>query len=472
MSGSEKRGGSGTGKAMMTPAEAQAAFGRLVAELGADRVVAVKNPSYIWSPIEFYPLRPRREGLRELKAVLMDMDGTTTTTEPLCIHSLEFMVRAITGQWSKAAWSGFDPQRDLPNVIGNSTTRHVEYLVSTYAGSARPERFARRFLWASAWTLALGRDPGRRTEVLADLAAFGLPEVRNDPAFPAWGAGPADADPPPSIGAFLPPLEARFAAASFPDRVRAAVTIYYQRYHEILAGIREGRGPALAREVLTREKAHLVEPMGQVGIFLALLKGKLGAEGSDIVPLLEKSTRGATSEERERFLSRCAAFAARPAKVGIVTSSIRYEADIVLAEVLRVLRDQVAEWPVSGGLKRELVALFQSTDTLYDAVVTATDSSEIRLKPHRDLYSIALQRIGLEVKEYEAVLALEDSTSGAIAITAAGCGLCVAVPFEGTVHHDFSGADHVVRGGLAELMLARGCFVLSRGPLADGSGLR
>lgn len=63
----------------------------------------------------------------------------------------------------------------------------------------------------------------------------------------------------------------------------------------------------------------------------------------------------------------------------------------------------------------------------YDAFITATDSNEIRLKPHRDLYSIALNQMGIASKDFNKVLGLEDSESGTFAIRAAGVGLCCAV---------------------------------------------
>ena len=103
--------------------------------------------------------------------------------------------------------------------------------------------------------------------------------------------------------------------------------------------------------------------------------------------------------------------------------------------------------------------MFGGVDALYDAFVTASDSSEIRLKPHRDLYSIALQRLGLRRPEYADVLGLEDSTAGVVALRAAGCGLCAAVPFESTAHHDFGAADDVLAGGLAELILRKDLYV-------------
>jgi beta-phosphoglucomutase-like phosphatase (HAD superfamily) len=94
----------------------------------------------------------------------------------------------------------------------------------------------------------------------------------------------------------------------------------------------------------------------------------------------------------------------------------------------------------------------RSPDAYYDAILTASDSSEIRLKPHRDLYSIALHRLGLSPDDFDAVLGLEDSESGLIAIRGAGIGLAVAVPFAQTRGHDLAAAAKINHGGLPELM--------------------
>ena len=447
---------------VLSAEEGGAAFRRQLAELGAERVAVVRNPSYVWAPIELYPLPPRRERLADLRAVVMDMDGTTTTTEPLCLHSLEYMVRAVTGRWSVEQWPGFDEVKDLPHVIGNSTTRHVEYLIATYGAGIEPDHMALRFLLACAWTLARGRDPGRATEIRCDMAALNLAQLGQDPAFLGWRTAAVEEKRPASVEAALPGLSVVFAEASPALRVRAAVTIYYQRYHQILNGIEEGKhlmDDVLAREVVGEVRSHLIEPMRGVALFLSMIKGMLAGEAEAVFPLLEAACPSAPEDAKERFLRQCQAFERQPVRLGVVTSSIRYEAEIVLGEVLRVIRDEVARWPVSAELRLRLVALFGGTDTLYDAFVTASDSSEIRLKPHRDLYAIALHRLGLETDAYAAVLGLEDSTAGVVAIQTAGCGLCVAVPFDATAHHDFTAADHVVRGGLAELMLAHGLFV-------------
>jgi beta-phosphoglucomutase-like phosphatase (HAD superfamily) len=443
-------------RSVLTAAEAAEAFAAMVASLGATEVAVVKNPAGIYAPLEFYPLAPRRERLRALCAVVMDMDGTTTTTEPLCLHSLEDMVRSTMRDGT--AWAGLDHDKDLPFVVGNSTTRHVEHLLEDYSPRIDPEAFCRRLLWTTAWTCARGRDAGRKTETVADIAALGLGALATDAEFLAWG-GARETPAPARFAALVPALAEKLWAAPFPLRVRCAVTIYYQRYHHILELLDEGRTEGLARRIFKEDRLDLIEPMPGVAVFLAMVKGMLGDEAESVYPALAAQAKRVPPGSREGFVALCRRLAARPAKLGIVTSSIAYEARIVLREVLRVVRRQVEAWPVSAGLRQRLLALFRDTDSLYDAFITASDSSEIRLKPHRDLYAIALHRFGVPVADYDAVIGFEDSASGVTAIKAAGCGMCVAVPFESTRRHDFTAADYIAWDGFPELMLERRMFL-------------
>lgn len=448
----------GRARSIITAAEAAEAFAKMLSALGAAEVAVVRNPQGIYAPCEFYPLAPRRRHLRDLRAVVMDMDGTTTTTEPLCLHSLEHMVRSAMREGE--AWAGLDREKDLPYVVGNSTTRHVEHLLEAYGPRIDPEKFCRRLLWTTAWTCARGRDAGRKTETAADAVALGLGGLASDPAFLAWGA--EDEPPPPShVARLAPDLARKLWAAPFPLRVRCAVTIYYQRYHHILELLDEGRTEGLARRIFKDDRVDLIEPMPGVAVFLALVKGLIGEEAEAVFPALRAHAASVPPGAAEGFAALCRRFAARPVKVGIVTSSIAYEARIVLKEVLRVVRRQVQGWGASAGLKERARALFRDTDTLYDAFITASDSSEIRLKPHRDLYAIALHRFGLPPEDYDTVIGFEDSASGVTAIKAAGCGMCVAVPFESTRRHDFAAADHVAWEGFPEIVLAERLFLRS-----------
>lgn len=429
----------------------------LLAALGSEFAV-VENPSYVFPRYDLYPLAPKRAALeRGLAGAVMDMDGTTTTTEPLCIHSLETMVRRITGNADNPDWPGLDQERDYPHIIGNSTTRHIEYLLDTYGGDVEMDALRQWHVHAAAWTLGHAADEGRRREVRATLNALGVGALMKDSRFTALQAaddlGAPDAQD--ALAALAGEMKERFPAGAKASRVRAAIDIYYQRYHEILAAIAAGRGDAIAREVLHEPGAHLIEPMPGIGVFLATLKGWLGGELAAFSPEL-----GADTPEAAGALAAIGRyFAAHPAKVAIVTSSIAYEANIVLAEVFRLLCSQAMEWPVPDGARTRITEAFRVPASFYDGIITASDSSEIRLKPHRDLYSLALHQLGLHPRDFDRVAGFEDSESGAIAIRAAGIGLCCALPFTMTRGHAFEAASHVCPGGIPEVMAVHHAFL-------------
>ncbi len=157
-------------------------------------------------------------------------------------------------------------------------------------------------------------------------------------------------------------------------------------------------------------------------------------------------------------------FEANPVKLALVTSSIAVEASIVLGEVFRVIVEELPAWPVSSERRRRLADGFSHLDQVYDARITASDSSEIRLKPHRDLYALALHRLGVGPGDFHRVMGFEDSESGVVAIRAAGIPICCALPFAMTQGHRFEAATHVCPGGLPEVMLLKHCF-LSEGLL-------
>jgi beta-phosphoglucomutase-like phosphatase (HAD superfamily) len=454
----------------VTPQEAGNILQELLTELNCDEVAVVKNPAYINSPLELYPLAANhREPLQQLVGVVKDMDGTTTTTEPLCIHSLEWMVRKITNRMDTSVWTGLDHTIDYPHIIGNSTTKHIEYLIKTYESDIQPEAFRKAYLDAVIWTLTCGRDEGRRREVNANIPALGLAGLLEDNELHSVVASgiytPQSA--PQLVDKLLAKYGDTFQLTRFIDKVRAAVDIYYVRYHSILMDIAAGRGRERARELLSDPNKRLVEPMPAVAIFIALIKGWLGEDVALFYDqlaahILAKSHLWKESElvqfkPRLALLGRY--FQNHPVKVAIVTSSIAYEANIVLTEVFNVLREQIAEWPIADTKKEELIKKFHIYQEVYDGFITATDSSEIRLKPHRDLYSIALHQMGIPKSKYEQVVGFEDSESGTIAIRAAGIGVCVAVPFAETAGHDLSAATYILHGQLPETILAYNCFL-------------
>ncbi len=443
---------------------------QLVHQLGEEFAV-IKNPSYIYPPFEIYPLAPKQEQpLNHVSGIVMDMDGTTTTTEALCIHSLEFMTRKITDRISRLTWPGLNRLKDYPHIIGNSTTKHVEYLIKTYGKSIKSNALRRSYLEASLWFFIYGKDPGRLAEVINNLQNLGLKELLNDPHLDKMRRlkNRQKAIPTAACKYFIDKYGAMIKADNFSQIVRMAIDIYYQRYHEILAKIEDGNGEQLSQELLGESNKHLIQPMPGIGIFLALVKGWLGKEltafASILLPHLQKIdpifvNRLDREIVKDQLYRLGCFFQNHPAKVAVVTSSIFYEAHIVLSEVFRILYSEVNQWPLSEKRKEIVKQHFANYQNFYDGFITASDSSEIRLKPHRDLYSIALHRLGIPPSKFKQVIGFEDSESGTIAIRAAGIGRCVAVPFSETAHHNFTAATHVIKGGIPETIIKHHVFV-------------
>ncbi|UCE05708.1 MAG: hypothetical protein JSW07_19275, partial [bacterium] len=407
--------------------------------------------------------------VHQLVAAVMDMDGTTTTTETLCLHSLEYMVRKITDRISKATWAGLDPVEDYPHIIGNSTTKHVEYLIQKYSKKINHEALKSSYFHAALWFLLYGKDQKRIDEVKNNLSNLGCQDLLKDENLLNLIKSKTidEIDSSKMHHHLLETYRNSFHANSFAEIVRAAIDIYYQRYHEILSLIQAGKGESLSIELISKPGSNMIEPMPGVGEFLALIKGWLGEEIVKLLPQILEAYQKTDPEVEKQFnmdtISKnltCIGkqFEKHPLKVAVVTSSIFYEANIVMTEVFRILQKQVENWHISDSKKELILENFSDYKNVYDGLVTASDSSEIRLKPHRDLYSIALHQLGIPKEQFSQVVGFEDSESGTIAIRAAGVGLCVAVPFSDTQHHDLRAAAYVLKGGLAEAMLKYSLF--------------
>lgn len=431
----------------------------------------VENPSYIYRPCDIYVMAPKVTTPRSrLTAIVKDMDGTTTTTEELCVHSLEFMVERISNLDKQKGWKGLDQVKDLPHIIGNSTTKHVEYLMETYGDKIDLPSFRRSYFYAVLWTLQQGMDPGRCEEVLSGLSAFGLQGILREDNVKKFLSEKEFI--PEEAWALVEKLEQHYPGLprleNFNDCVRAAIDVYYQRYHEILAAISQGKGEHLSARILQNPDAHLIEPMPGVAVFMAAVKGWLGEHlgifGDRLCEELKQRPKARiTPEEIQkgiallpnlgRYLER------RPLRVAVVTSSIEYEARIVLSEVFKILYHQAESWDIPSEKKETILEHFVDFNKTYDAFITATDSSEIRLKPHPDLYSLALHRMGIPSEDFDTVIGFEDSESGVRAIRTSGVGLCVALPFPFTTGHDLSAASYILDGGLPEVLIKYSLFM-------------
>ncbi len=420
----------------------------------------VKNPSYIFPAVEYYPLAKPLKKISQLRAALMDMDGTTTTTEVLCIYSLEMMVRRMSHLLTKEQWHGIDHTLDLAHIIGNSTTKHVEYLLKKYESLLKVEHVADEFIIASQWTILHGMDAQRKAEVIQNLKKLNiggaLADIRNNM----------------NQELLIDKWAKEIPHPDFSMLVNLGIDIYYETYHRILALLKEGKSDEVRQQVFgeTGSKENLISPMPGIPVLIPLIKGWLGDEASlladELIADYEKSTgKVLISSEKYKLTLQLknmgSYFESNPVRLGLVTSSIFYEADIVIQEVISVMVGVIKRSSLSKAKKSFILESYKDYHQIYDAFVTASDSSEIRLKPHRDLYSIALHKAGLMPEDFDKVIGFEDSQSGTVAIRAAGIGCCIAVPFAQTLSHNLEAASHVLPGGVPEAVFDFSLFLES-----------
>jgi beta-phosphoglucomutase-like phosphatase (HAD superfamily) len=451
----------------LSAAEAGAELTALAAQLGATEFARVRNLDYVFSPYELYPLAPRvSPPLDRIVAFAVDMDGTSTTTEPLALHALEYMVRRITGRPERSQWAGLDEQLDYPHVIGNSNFRHAEFLLARYRADLNPAAFAQAFIEAVCWTLTCLPDESRRREVAEDVRRCGLADLLSDAEFRRLGNQDTPDDD--SLVLRTRPLVQKYGRAFCPvntsAEVAAALDVYYHRYHSILRALEQGQGDQLARELRGDVTRRLVEPMPGYDVFVPLVKGWLGPAVEHLFEPLwehlrhraEPEYRAADLDAARKRLPRLAEhFRRRPARLALVTASVAYEARICMQEVLRVMQRRVQDWPVPPDTRQRIVERLADGMSVFDAAVNASDACEPRLKPHRDLYSLALYRMGVSRADYPYCVGLEDTEPGIIALRAAGIGCAVALPNRDTHRQNYAAAADVIRGGLPELILLR-----------------
>jgi beta-phosphoglucomutase-like phosphatase (HAD superfamily) len=447
--------------------ESGPALAALGAETGATEFARVRNIDYVFAPYELYPLAPPPAlPLERIVAFAVDMDGTSTTTEPLALHSLEYMVRRFTGRLTAAEWPGLDRQLDYPYVIGNSNFRHTEFLVGRYRDQIDRGALRKAFIEAVCWTLASMTDPQRRRDIVQNAVKCGLAGLLSDDGFQrVLAGGTVTTD---TVGRLAEPFVRRFGPA-FECRhegelVGAALDVYYMRYHSIMRLIEEGKGEQLSQELLGQPGRHLIEPMPGYDVFVALIKGWLGPEVDALYePLREHllgrpelgHTRAELDGYRPRLVRLAEYFGRQPARLALVTASIAYEAHASMKEVTRVMREQVRTWPVPAACRDRVAERLADYLAVFDAFVNASDACEHRLKPHRDLYSLALHQMSIPKSDYACCVGLEDTEPGIIALRASGIGCAVALPNHDTSRQNYQAAIQVVRGGLPELILAR-----------------
>lgn len=425
----------------------------------SDEFVIVNNPSYIFPPFDIYALAAKPvEPLKEIKAVLMDMDGTTTSTEVLCLHSLEYMIRLCSGLMTIEQWQGLDHQLDYPNIIGNSTTKHVEFLINKYSSSFTNKNIINNFVDSAIWTIKHGNDENRKNEVLNNIKTLNFKNLYD---FLTNSESSQNLDS--NIEYLKTEFEDFDILSDLSLVVRVCVDIYYYRYHQILWRMLSGQKDGIIKELNLHAGESLISPMPGITVLLPLLKGKIESHYKEWLNLLINDNRDFNQQNidtyLENFTNLCKHFHLNPAKISVVTSSIFYEANIVLSEVFSEIREKLNTFFEDKSYIANISLLFNTYQDFYDAVVTASDSNEIRLKPHRDLYSIALHKTGVKSEDFNKVIGFEDSESGSVAIRAAGVGMCVAVPFAQTAGHNLRAAAFIAQGGIPEVILEKNFFL-------------
>ncbi len=438
---------------------------QLAIQLGATEFACVRNLDYVFAPLELYPLAPRvHPPLARIAAFAIDMDGTSTTTEPLALHALEYMVRRFTGRLTPAQWPGLDEKLDYPHVIGNSNFRHTEFLVERYREQLSHEALRQAFFEAVCWTLAVMDDAQRRRDVSQNAHNCGLAKLLDDAEFKRLVNG--DTVTAENVGALVAPFVQRFGDAfryeHFGELVAAALDIYYLRYHSILRLIEQGRGQELSRALLGKSGRRLIEPMPGYDVFVPLIKGWLGREVDGLYEMLRDEllrnpmvahSPAELDAVRPRLARLATRFRHEPAKLALVTASISYEARASMKEVMAVTAERVRAWPIPAAQRDRVAERLADHRLVFDGSVNASDACEHRLKPHRDLYSLALQQMSIPKEDYGCCVGLEDTEPGIIALRAAGIGCAVALPNRDTSRQNYSAATMVIKGGLPELIL-------------------
>ncbi|MGE5499508.1 MAG: hypothetical protein ACM3Q2_15615, partial [Syntrophothermus sp.] len=334
----------------------------------------------------------------------------------------------------------------------------------------KPEAMKESYLHSVLWTLISGHNEERKDEASFSLDQFGLGEMLKDSKLHEFMLQKEFSKFNSNLitNYFLHKYGSQLSIKNFDDTVRAAAEIFFQHYHQMLELIKYGEGSNLAEEISGQSELPLVRPMPSIPLLFALAKGLLGEDVAYLFDEMSQELKHKSSqvyrissqeEAREKLVKLGKYFESHPLKLALVTSSGGYEADIILVELFNVISHEIRKWKIPQAKKEMLLEKFSDYKNIVNVFITGDKVSKIRPKPHRDLFSIALSRLGLPQSMFSQIVGFEDSENGIIALRASGIGLTAAVPVMRNSRHDLSAASFILQGGITEALLNYNLFM-------------
>lgn len=427
------------------------------AEMNAmgEAFACIPNAPGIFPPREIVPLGAtfrRLEG--PPAAIFLDMDGTTTYTEPLFLHDVEEVVRRTTGWRTKEAWAGIDPARDYPNIVGYSTIRNLEYLYESVGHAVRPDLFFAETLQALIFLAEHHLPPQIHAQIQTLTGIF---------AMEAWWCLAKDPQRDSAHGdALIQEAIQRFPVITLEMFANFGLMIFYADYIDILERVNRGEGQAVAEFIYGDPTVPPINAMPGVALLCALAKGWIPEASAPALAAAIRRTYPQMPVEGdlgETLARLCRVFRDAPIPVALITSSGAHETNLLLQAVFQALRAEADTWPLDDGAKETIRKGFESHRSYFNTIVTCDDVIEGRTKPYRDPYTLALARLGMDGRNAPRVIGFEDTEVGIIAQRGAGIGIPCAVPIEHTLGQDFQAAAYVLHGGVLEAIGKHGLFI-------------
>ncbi len=420
-----------------------------------EEFACIENAPGIFPPREVVSLGARFTHLDgPPAAIFLDMDGTTTYTEPLFLHDVEEVVRRSTGWRTKADWAGIDPERDYPNIVGYSTQRNLEYLYASVGHAIRPDLFFDETMKALIFLAERDVPEDIHARVATMTRTFGMEAWRIHASEPARRAAEGEA--------LIRDAMRRYSNIGQEMFANFGLMIFYADYIDILERVNRGEGAEVSAMIYGDPSVPAINAMPGVALLCALAKGWLP---ESCAAELARGIRAAHPDLpmadplAENLARLCQIFSDSPVPMALVTSSGSHETRLVLQAVFLAMRAEVSTWAIDDAILARVLTGFENHRNYFDTIVTCDDVLEGRTKPYRDPYSLALSRLGLDGHAAPRVIGFEDTEAGIIAQRGAGVGIPCAVPIEHTLGQDFSAAACKLQWGVLEAIVRHGLFI-------------